>query len=404
MTRVLWLASATPSRTGTPLQQRAFQFLRTAPAEHTPTLVTWGPVDNELSELADVVTLPWSRRARVGLAPRLARKLSFWAGGRPPWVRAALEERGLMTAAGRERLAAAVRSRGPFDLVVLADEVAACLPVRLPAVPRAVHRLNVFSRAIADHVAHGGRYRVRWALERGRWEAFDRSLVSGATRVFTPTPESALALRALHPACNPVVVTSGVELPSPSIDPATGTDVAFVGWMAYPPNVEAVRWFSEVCWPDLTHRRPSSRFRIVGRAPAPEVGELARRSGVDVTGEVPDVAAACVGTRVGVVPLHHGMGIKTKALELMAMGLPVVATPCGGEGIGAGAADGLVIAESVATFTAAVQTLLDDAELAARLGAAARAYVEAHHSWDAAGAEHARHLDSILSTTREAQS
>lgn len=394
--RVLAVSSSPPWPLDMPMRQRTWHFLRALSAVHEVTLLTWGPEPDQPSGLSDVVLLPTRPLAR-GAAARMRRKARFWGGGLPPWVQAMLEERRFEEVQRRPEV------RGSFDVVVLMDEFAACVPLPAIDAPVALHRHNVFSRAIADHVAHSGSYRARWFVEQRRWAAFDRQVMANADVVFTPTGESAAALETLAPGTRIAVLPSGVEVPAPV---TRGRGIAFVGWMSYPPNVEAVRWFARAVWPELSARFPEVTFSIVGREPAPAVTALASPR-VAVTGAVPDVAAACAGTRVGVVPLHHGMGMKTKTLELMAMGLPVVSTPVGAEGIGASAQDGLVVAADAASFTAAVATLLADGEAAGALGAAARRYVRDHHAWEIVAADHLRHIEALAkrgATTRSGRS
>lgn len=401
--RMLWVCSTAPWPLDTAMRQRTWNLLAPLARAHDLTVVTWSvpgapPVDlAPLRAVADVVVLPPGPPARLTIARRARRKLRFWAGAEPPYVQAVLEERGLLADVGRRRLCDEVRRRhalAPYDLVVLAEEAMACVPLPDLGVPVVLHRLNVFSRAIADYIANTGKARVRWLVERPRWRAFDRHVMDGADLVFAPTPESAAAIRDLAPEHEPVPLVNGVDGRALATAPADGRDLVFVGWMRYMPNIEAVEWFARHCWPELRRRFPEARLRVVGRDPAPEVRRL-RGDGIEVTGEVPDVVAACEGARVGVVPLRHGMGIKTKTLELMAMGLPVVATSVGAEGIAASPADGLVVADDAIAIVEAVTRLMADGDTASRLGRAARRHVERHHSWDPIAAEHLRHLEAV---------
>ena len=87
-----------------------------------------------------------------------------------------------------------------------------------------------------------------------------------------------------------------------------------------------------------------------------------------------------------------GMGIKTKTLDLMSFGLPVVSTRRGAEGIDACAEDGLIVVDDERRFAEEVSALLSEPDRADRLGRAAREYVTKHHSWRAVGADYGRLL------------
>jgi glycosyltransferase involved in cell wall biosynthesis len=152
--------------------------------------------------------------------------------------------------------------------------------------------------------------------------------------------------------------------------------LVFTGQMDYRPNIEAVTWFARHVLPRL----PDARFAIVGRAPAPEVKDLASDR-VIVTGAVADVRPWLAAAAVCVAPLQLARGIQNKVLEAMAMARPVVASTAAAEGIDH--AGTLRVAESAEDHAAAIGALLDDPATAASLGQAARARVLARYDWDA---------------------
>jgi len=78
------------------------------------------------------------------------------------------------------------------------------------------------------------------------------------------------------------------------------------------------------------------------------------------------------------------------------MGTAVVSTTIGAEGIGAEPGREILIADDPAAFAAACARILDEDGLAARLGAAGRALVEARYSWTAAGAGLERFVGEIV--------
>ena len=162
-----------------------------------------------------------------------------------------------------------------------------------------------------------------------------------------------------------------------------GVAVVFTGAMDYWPNVDAVTWFVRDIWPAVRARHPAARFAIVGMNPTPAVRALEREPGVLVTGSVPDVRPWLQHARLAVAPLRIARGIQNKVLEAMAMDKLVVAhTQCVTPLRGA-LGQGLVEADEAVTFAEAVSRVLSgDRALTAGL---ARAYVQAHFSWQASG-------------------
>ncbi|HMV56144.1 MAG: TIGR03087 family PEP-CTERM/XrtA system glycosyltransferase [Rhodocyclaceae bacterium] len=168
--------------------------------------------------------------------------------------------------------------------------------------------------------------------------------------------------------------------------------IAFTGAMDYWPNVEGVRWFAENVFPLVRRELPAAELYIVGSNPVREVQRLEESEGITVTGYVDDVRDYLNLADVCIAPLMIARGIQNKVLEAMAMGKPVVCTPEALEGIAATPGQHLVVASGVADFATATVSLLCDRERATRIGASARARVEAHYSWHA----NLRLLDRLL--------
>lgn len=369
---------------------------------HRVTLVTWAREDTPSehrraveSAFADVAVGPL-RSAPSDLRTRLGRHRRFLLGGAPTYVQAMRDERGLQHGGpGHALLAEAIVGRD-FDVAVLEDESLPWLPIPLPTCPLVIHRLNVFERVVGDIPVRHPLRRLAKPLEMRGWRRFEQRAGEMGDALVAPTPESAAAVARISPGVPVDVVTSGVELPPVVSPPSEGHDLAFVGWMGYPPNADAAEWFVTRVWPLVSEASATTRFRIVGRNPIHDVVALANDR-IVVTGEVPDVVEACRGVRVGVVPLRAGMGIKTKTIELLAMGLPVVSTTVGAEGIAATEDEGLIVRDDPEAFAGAVRDLLSHPEEADRLGAGGREFVRRHFDWDTIATAYERILATAAS-------
>lgn len=168
----------------------------------------------------------------------------------------------------------------------------------------------------------------------------------------------------------------------------------FVGTMYWPPNVDSVTHFSRDILPAIREQIPGFRFDIVGLKPAKTVVRLAKSvPGVHVSGSVEDVRPFMARSRVFVVPLRIGSGMRVKILNAMAVGVPVVTTSVGCEGI-----RGLIpvkqpisecdnsnaniwIADTAADFCSAVVQLIGDHKLAQTLSKNGRKLMETVYNW-----------------------
>jgi polysaccharide biosynthesis protein PslH len=169
--------------------------------------------------------------------------------------------------------------------------------------------------------------------------------------------------------------------PDPATEKRPGT-IVFSGNLAYPPNVDAARWFHAAIWPRVAAAVPSARWDVVGADPVPEVQAMATDPRITVTGRVPDLVPYLDRAEVAIAPVRIGAGLQNKVLEGMAVGLPMVVTTIANEGIQATPGEHLLVADDEERFAAEVVGLLRDPALRARLGTAARSHILAAWSWE----------------------
>ena len=195
----------------------------------------------------------------------------------------------------------------------------------------------------------------------------------------------------------PVVVGNGVDLdrfmPGP---PACEPVLVFTGVMSYKPNVDAVTWFARQVMPRVIAAVPEARFDIVGKSPSPQVAALDELPGVRVIGPVEDTADALRASMLAVAPMKIAPGVQNKVLEAMACGLPVVCSSAAASGIDATAGEHLLVSDAAADVAAQCVRLLSNPDERARLGSAARCRVQERYDWASAAAPM---LDLLENTT-----
>lgn len=146
-------------------------------------------------------------------------------------------------------------------------------------------------------------------------------------------------------------------------------------------NVVGLEWLLREVWPPLRAALPAAELVVCGNV----VEKIAHRPpGVVFRGVVPSLDDAYAATRVVLVPVPSGTGLKVKLVEALCHGRPVVTTPAGAAGVASGAGTGVCVAADAGTFVAATQRLLaDDAAWADAAGAAA-AHAQRRFAPDAA--------------------
>lgn len=224
---------------------------------------------------------------------------------------------------------------------------------------------------------------------------YERRCVRAVDACVVAGPADAKLLRRISGRDTVHVVPNGVEIQAQRTpaDEAPVPTVAFTGVMAFPPNVDAVCSFVEAVWPHVRARVPDARFLIAGRNPAPEVMQLAEAPGVDVVGEVPDMAAVLKRAWVAVAPMRTGAGIKNKVLEAWAVGTPVVMLPLAANGLSLDPAAQELVAQNPHAMAEILAHVLTDPGERHRLGIAAHRLAMAH-AWEPAAEELSRLLHS----------
>ena len=217
-------------------------------------------------------------------------------------------------------------------------------------------------------------------LERRVWRSFDV--------VIYPSEEEAEAVRAFRPAapvCAIVPFCFDPLPPRPTVP--TERTILFVAGFAHPPNVDAALFLMRELLPRLVQLVGPVHVTLAGSNPTAAVQALAGSGAggeVTVTGYVTDAALdeLYARSRVAIVPLRFGAGVKGKVVQALSHGLPLVTTTTGAQGI-PGLAGVVAVHDEVDALVASLQTLLvDDSAWLAR-SQAQMAFARAHFSPDA---------------------
>jgi glycosyltransferase involved in cell wall biosynthesis len=140
---------------------------------------------------------------------------------------------------------------------------------------------------------------------------------------------------------------------------ASCSDVVFVGGFPHTPNVDAALYMVQEVMPLIWREQPDARLVLVGYAPPPEVRALAGAR-VLVTGQVPAVEPYMDAARVNLAALRFGAGVKGKVVQALQLGVPVVTTPVGAEGIDIEPGRHAIVAEGASALAEGVLSLFRD--------------------------------------------
>ena len=160
----------------------------------------------------------------------------------------------------------------------------------------------------------------------------------------------------------------------------------FTGNMDYDPNVDAVIYFANEVFPLIKQQFPNVKFVIAGQRPIDKVKALSQIKDIEVTGFIPDLSEMYNAASVVVAPLRFGAGTQNKVLEAMAMGIPVVCSNIGFEGLGIADGEGAFMRTDAYSFAAQVSALLEDATLRQSVGEKGVEVIQKSFSWNTVAA------------------
>ncbi len=213
----------------------------------------------------------------------------------------------------------------------------------------------------------------RRVRRRARWLLVNSAEVARHLRSVSPSSEVALAPLALDPAS---------YAPSATLDSSAA---GLIGSAAWPPTANAVERLLREVWPLVLRRKPDARLVLAGFGmEQSRFSHLPQPHGVEWRGTVDSAPDFLRELGLLLYPLTAGSGAKVKVLEALAIGLPVVTTANGAEGIvGDG---GITIAgDDGALVNAAVRLIESPHERKAAGSAAQRSFAE-HHTPEPAAA------------------
>jgi GT2 family glycosyltransferase len=176
-----------------------------------------------------------------------------------------------------------------------------------------------------------------------------------------------------------VLVVPNVHTIEPFVAPPEDrSGILFVGGFEHPPNAGAALRLVKEVMPAVWRELGDVHVTIVGPNPPPEVQALAAPL-VEVTGWIEDLKPLLDSARLMVAPLRYGAGLKGKVTQALAVGLPVVTTPIGAEGI-EDPEECILIAEDNQALAAHVIRAYRDDELWWSLSRAGQAFIAEHCS------------------------
>lgn len=237
------------------------------------------------------------------------------------------------------------------------------------------------------------RYWKQWAVARYRrheeqaWSAFDGLITINAAEhdyVKQTVPDTS------HLFYAPMGID--LELWPCSWKPGKPSRIAYYGGLGSAHNqANALQCYHQIM-PRIWQEQPETEFWVVGSNPPPTIQRLAQDRRVTVTGFVEwpqDVLCTMTGV---LCPWSGTYGFRSRIIEVMALGVPMIATPEAVVGMELEDGKGILLAENDEDLAHHALTLLRDIRWAHEQSLLARQQVETKYSFAATYGELAQNL------------
>ena len=158
------------------------------------------------------------------------------------------------------------------------------------------------------------------------------------------------------------------------------TNFFHLGSMNWQPNIEAVQRLIKI-FPKIKKKLPEAELHIAGSKNLESV-KLPIENGIFIDGYVPDLNEYCKKIGILVSPIQSGSGIRIKILEMMALGIPVITTDIGAQGIDHKTTDCIVIANTDTEIVQACIELATDDNKRSEIALNGMKYIKKNHNID----------------------
>jgi len=186
---------------------------------------------------------------------------------------------------------------------------------------------------------------------------------------------------------------TGVQLDHP-------THIIFCGSLGYGPNIEGLEWFYKSIWPGLNEVFPNLKLIVAGSGRLPShLKMLENDISVICTGTVEDLKPWYNKAAVAIVPLFSGSGTRLKILEAMGMGVPVISTAKGAEGIEYSSNVDIVIGNDEISFLKSLKCLLENKDKRLTIQEGGRRLVESNYDWNIVGKKMEQYLAQLSASS-----
>jgi polysaccharide biosynthesis protein PslH len=194
------------------------------------------------------------------------------------------------------------------------------------------------------------------------------------------------------------IIPNGVEISEEQNDfgPPTPDTLVFSGSLTYEVNLDAMAFFMKEIFPLIKADRPGVKILVTGKLNGVKIDELPHKDWITFTGFLEDVRPTVATSWASIVPLRKGGGTRLKIIEALSLGVPVITTSKGAEGLDLAPEEEIFIADEPETFADAVIKVLETPHLREQSGRAGQRKVRQKYDWKVIGPQFSSFVEGVV--------
>jgi len=233
-------------------------------------------------------------------------------------------------------------------------------------------------------------------FEEASWQHFDHFIAINH--------EEALYVREkMNPDASMITAGTGVDLDEWPYcwSPANPPRIVFYGALRGKENEMAALRSATKIMPPVWSQRPDAQLWLVGSNPTDKLLSLQTNPRIKVTGFVDDVQAVLSKATAMLCPLQGRYGFRTRLIEAMALGVPLVITSDACFGMGLEAGKGITVHDNDDATADAIIAFLNSPEKAQNQSILARKQVEEKFSFEETYGKIVSYLHSVIKSKNQ---
>lgn len=371
---------------------RIYNMVRELSTRHSVTLVC--PVLSSTQDLSGAraalgplcSSLRLVEQPNDGLFARAALKAIFWF---LHFIQGISKEEYYTNLWPLVRAVSRLLDENQYDVLLTNYWYTARKPIQQATIPTVCDTHDVVTEQLERHLAFGDHLPWgRWAAARtlNRVRVREAETLNSHDLLICVTNRDIATIRETLSVGVPSVAIATIRdrtrLPY-KIQTSTEEIVLFFGALQSDMNKDAARYLATELFPRIRMARPLSRLIIAGSNANSKIQELGKIEGVSLALHLPfaNLLSLIHRSRVALLPLRVGSGIKGRVIEAMEAGIPVVGTSITAEGIPVTHGETMIVSDDPAELVNWTVRLLSDEQLRLRLSQNARQFVEMNYSW-----------------------